>query len=65
MRWRTPIAAALLVLGLVGYAVIAATLGGRVPGHWAAQLLFYLAAGLLWVYPAARLIAWSARDDRR
>ena len=62
MRWRTPVAAAALLVGLALYVMLVATVGAWVPEHWAAELLFYLAAGLLWVWPAARVIAWSARD---
>jgi hypothetical protein len=62
VRWRTPVAAAAVLLGLALYAMLAATVGGWIPDHWAAELLYYLAAGLLWVWPAARVIAWSARD---
>jgi hypothetical protein len=61
-RWRTPIAIAVTLAGLTAYVFVAATLSGWVPDHWAAELLFYLVAGIAWVYPAGRLIAWAGRD---
>ena len=64
MRWRTPLAAFLVVAGLAVYAVLIATLSDWLPGHWAVDVLFYAVAGVLWVYPAARLIVWSGRDAR-
>jgi hypothetical protein len=53
------VGAAALVGGLALYALAAVELAGRVvPDHWAAQALFYAAAGVLWVVPAARLTRW-------
>ena len=64
MRWRIPFAAFVVIAGLVLYAALVATASEWVPGHWAIEALFYAFAGVLWVYPAARLIAWSGRDQR-
>lgn len=62
-RWRSAVGIALLVFGLAAYALAAMILGAAVvPGHWLAQLLFYAAAGLAWLWPARRLLAWMARD---
>lgn len=33
----------------------------RLPGHWAAQLAFYVVAGLGWGLPVFPLIAWMNR----
>jgi hypothetical protein len=51
------------VVGAVGFAlyvvlvVILADL--VVPLHWAIVLLFFLAAGTLWAWPALRLLRWA------
>ena len=64
MRWRTPIAMAALLIGLGAYVAVAATVAGALPDNWVVELLFYLVAGVLWVYPAVRVITWSYRDNK-
>jgi hypothetical protein len=63
-RWRGVVTGLLIVAGLPAYAVLVATVSLWVPQHWAAELGFYLAAGLLWLWPAARLGAWAGRERR-
>jgi Protein of unknown function (DUF2842) len=59
MRLRILFGTAALLGGLAFYALAVVEIAGRlVPGHWAAQALFYAAAGILWVLPAARLTRW-------
>lgn len=48
-----------IVLGLCAYAAAAVTLGNRLPDHWLVHLLFYPVAGILWVWPAARVVRWA------
>jgi hypothetical protein len=63
-RWRNAVGMLLLVLGLCVYALAAMVAGATlVPTHWLAQFAFFLAAGLAWLWPARRLLAWMARDD--
>lgn len=60
---RRAIALPALLLGLAIYAVAVVTLADHVPGHWAIEALYYIVAGLLWVWPAGRLVRWMhARD---
>ena len=61
-RWRTPIAAFATLFGLAVYILAVATLAGWIPDHWLAEMLFYLVAGVAWVYPAGRLLVWAGRD---
>jgi|688.fasta_scaffold502305_2 hypothetical protein len=62
-RWRNALGIALLVFGLTVYALTAMVVGAAiVPAHWLAQFVFYAAAGLAWLWPARRLLAWMARD---
>lgn len=65
MRWRTASTGVLLVVGLTLYAAGAATLAGFLPANRAIELAYYAIAGIAWIAPAAWLIAWAARDDRR
>lgn len=46
---------------LIAYVVIAIAIGERVPDHWAAQLVFYAAAGFCWWIPLAPLFRWMNR----
>ena len=63
-RWRSVAAGLAIVFGLAGYAVLVTTLSLWVPDHWAAELAFFVAAGLLWIWPAGGLIRWAAREQR-
>ena len=63
-RWRNAVGILALVVGLSVYALAAMVAGATlVPTHWLAQFAFFLAAGLAWLWPARRLLAWMARDD--
>ena len=49
-------------VGFLAYVAAVTALGDFfVLRHWALQVLYYGAAGLLWVYPAVRLMYWGAR----
>lgn len=59
---RLAIGTAVLVLGLALYALVAMRLAVTLlPDNLVAQTLYYLAAGLLWVWPAARVTRWIQR----
>ena len=65
-RWRSTVAVLLILLGLVIYSLLAMVVGTYfLPDHWAAELGFYLVAGIAWVWPSARLIGWAARTDAK
>jgi hypothetical protein len=49
-----------ILVFLAAYVWAATTLGGYLPDHWAADLVFYLCAGILWVPVAGRLVRWGA-----
>lgn len=63
---RGPVA---LIAGLVGffaYLLIVLELAAWLAGsHWAIELLFFAAAGIVWAFPAARLIRWAAAGRAR
>jgi hypothetical protein len=64
---RSLIAALAVVVGLTVYALLAMRLSAALPGDgplgFLLQLLYYVAAGLVWVVPAARVIRWAVRGD--
>lgn len=65
-RTRKLIGTVGLLVFLGVYAWAAAAIGaGRITlaSHWL-QLAYFLAAGLLWVFPAGLLIRWMQRPDR-
>ncbi len=53
------------VTGLLGFALyvgaVLALADVLYPMHWAAQGVFFVAAGILWVFPAKALLYWAAR----
>lgn len=62
-RWRNAVGILALVAGLIVYALVAMVAGATlVPEHWLLQLLFFVAAGLAWLWPARHLLRWMARD---
>jgi uncharacterized protein YacL len=59
MRLRILFGTLGLVLGLGVYALLVMRLAiAIVPDQWAVQLVFYAVAGMLWIYPAAKLTRW-------
>ena len=62
-RARKAVGLALLLIGLAVYAAVATKLSDLLPASELARVPYYLAAGLLWIWPALRLIRWmQARD---
>lgn len=54
-----------LLPGLGLYLFAAAALGERVPSFWLLQVLYYLAAGVLWAFPTMALMRWMEREPSR
>ncbi len=62
---RVAAGGAVLVLGLAVYCLLGMWVGAvLVPAHWAAELLFYPVAGVLWIWPAAALVRWAHASGR-
>lgn len=62
-RWRNAVGILVLVIGLTLYALAAMVAGATLlPEHWLVQLVFFIAAGLAWLWPARHLLRWMARD---
>ncbi len=62
---RSSLAFAALILFLIVYAAVVATLGDHLPEHWLADLVFYVAAGFAWVPVAVALLKWGYRTPAR
>jgi hypothetical protein len=62
-RARKALGLLALLVGLAVYAAIASKLSDVLPASELVRVPYYLAAGLLWIWPALRLIRWmQARD---
>jgi len=49
------------LLGFTAYVIFVMIVGDWVLTlHWTLQLLYFATAGIFWVFPAKRLIYWSA-----
>ena len=46
---------------LAAYVVAVSLIANHVPKHWAAQLVFFLVAGIGWGVPIFPLISWMNR----
>jgi hypothetical protein len=59
---RVPIAVVAGVGGLILYVMAAVALADHVLGlNWAIQAVYYLVAGVAWVFPMQKLMYWAAR----
>jgi hypothetical protein len=59
---RLAVGTAALVIGLALYALLAMRVAtALLPDNLVVETLYYLAAGLLWVWPAARVTRWIQR----
>ena len=57
---RRPLAAALMGIGfVVAYVAVAISLPAVLPKNWVFQALYFLVAGVVWVFPIRWLMLWS------
>ena len=55
-----PLAAAIIgVAFIVLYIATAITLPDVLPDHWVVQAVYFLVAGVVWVFPIRWLMLWS------
>lgn len=63
-RWRHLIIAVFLVPAISVYVMLCLYLSGFVVGiHWGLDLVFFVVAGLAWLFPAGRVISWLAATE--
>lgn len=56
---RSLIGMTAMIIGLTLYAFLAAGVGNLMDDwHLALQMPYYLIAGLIWIYPAKKLLEW-------
>ncbi|GAK44099.1 conserved protein [Tepidicaulis marinus] len=65
MRLRKLIGTFLLMAWIIAYTVLAVTLGTAsfFPQHVAVQLVYYVVAGIAWIFPVRYLLAWMQKPD--
>lgn len=51
------------MVGLAVYTVIATTIGSNLPDNVLLLSIYYLVAGLVWIWPAIWVLAWAKKDD--
>jgi hypothetical protein len=57
--WRKPAGIGLILLLILLWSVVVATLAGPVGSlPWPLEALFYVAAGLVWIAPLKPLLRW-------
>jgi hypothetical protein len=57
--WRKPAGIGLILLLILVWAVIVATIAGLLGNiAWPIQLIFYLVAGIVWILPLKPLLRW-------
>ena len=57
--WRKPAGIGLILLLIVVWAVLVVTGAELIGGtHWAAQALYFTAAGIVWILPLKPLLRW-------
>ena len=55
-----PLAATLMGIGFViAYVAVAISLPAVLPKNWVFQALYFLVAGVVWVFPIRWLMLWS------
>ncbi|WP_129792739.1 DUF2842 domain-containing protein [Sphingosinicella sp. CPCC 101087] len=62
--WRSLAGMFLILLLIAGWSVMVATLAGRIAGWpWPVELLFYVVAGIAWIFPLKPLVRWMQRGN--
>jgi len=62
-RWRTPLAGLFVILWICFYCYLVMLIGEQLSSVPAWLVWpFYLIAGIVWVFPCARVFKWSAQD---
>ena len=65
-RIKKLIGAVAIVIWVPLYALVAGALGVHVLPHaaWYAELLYYAAAGMLWIVPIGLMLPWMNREPK-
>jgi hypothetical protein len=60
-RLRKLVGLVAILAFLTAYVAVVATVGDRIPRHWAVQVIYFGLAGVLWGVPLFPLISWMNR----
>lgn len=60
-RLKKLLGVSLLLPALGAYLLGAALLGAEIPSRWYFEIPYYIAAGVLWAFPAIAFIRWMER----
>jgi hypothetical protein len=59
---RPAVATLIGIAGFIAYVVVVLLVADHVRAlHWTVELLFFAVAGIVWVWPAKRLMVWAVR----
>ncbi|WBH16428.1 DUF2842 domain-containing protein [Sphingomonas radiodurans] len=57
--WRKPVGMLAILLLIAVWCVVIISFSEVISGwHWAAQLMFYLVTGIIWITPLKPLLRW-------
>jgi hypothetical protein len=62
MRWRTPIAGLVILVGLAIYLGLIVNIADFLPENLFLGIIFYLVAGLAWIPGVIFVLGWAHRD---
>ena len=63
-RWRHLIVVIGIIPSLIIYVAFFMYIFDFITGyHWTLDWLIYLIAGLIWLYPATKIISWLAKNE--
>lgn len=58
-KWRNGAGMAMIMLLIVIWSAIVVSLAPFVTGlHWAVEALFYIVAGIAWIFPVRPMLTW-------
>jgi len=64
--WRKPVGALAIMAIITVWAVVVVGASPVVGGwHWALQALFYLVAGIAWIFPVRPMLGWMETGHAR
>ena len=61
MRLRKLIGSVGVVVFLIAYAALVATLADHIPSYWLVRLVYFALAGVFWGVPLIPLLRWMNR----
>jgi hypothetical protein len=61
-KWRNGAGMAMILLLIVIWSAIVVSVAPFVTGlHWTVEALFYIVAGIAWIFPVRPLLSWMGK----